>query len=302
MGQALHIVDLEGVLVYWNRAAEQIFGYSASEALGQNMNRLIVEERNVDVSNKILERNASSGENWTGIFPIRSKQGRLIQVIGTTSPFYDDSGTLVGIICVSVASDAFQDNIVRTSPGTEQNSLSSKPLGDDSYPPSSSWLCNPTCLTSTRPDFDLWHKPLKAILPSMISKLISRSKKNKVRPKMRTLEAAPSDHSRVDSSLKNVRLRNTFGYSADGKGASKNGVYVIITSGVKGISWSWESIQILQGVCGKEVSNNKETTNSMGTGSTSSSTRRKFYMETDYLNYDISLNNLTFREQIGRGT
>ncbi|KAI3968892.1 hypothetical protein MKW92_034594 [Papaver armeniacum] len=70
---------------------------------------------------------------------------------------------------------------------------------------------------------------------------------------------------------------------------------------------------MLQGAGGNEVSRslssstNSKGTSNMGSGSTSSSNsssspRRKFYMETDYLNYDISLNNLSFGEQIGRGS
>ncbi|KAI3960056.1 hypothetical protein MKW98_016780 [Papaver atlanticum] len=121
---------------------------------------------------------------------------------------------------------------------------------------------------------------------------------------MKTLEGALSDH-RVHPSLENICPRNPFGNSSDDKDASKTGVYKMITSRVKGISWSWESQQILQVAGGNEVSRSLSySTNSDGTSSmgSRSSPRRKFYMETDYLNYDISLNNLTFGEQIGRGS
>lgn len=132
---------------------------------------------------------------------------------------------------------------------------------------------------------------------------ISRSK-NKVCLKTKTLEAALSDH-RVHPSLENICPKNPFRNSSDGKDASKNGVYKMITSRVKGISWSWESQQIPQVAGGNEVSRSLSySTNSDGTSSmgSRSSPRRNFYMETDYFNYDISLNNLTFGEQIGRGS
>ncbi|KAI3960057.1 hypothetical protein MKW98_016781 [Papaver atlanticum] len=105
-----------------NRAAERIYGYSASEALGQNINGFIIEEQDVNAVNEILQRNAS-GENWTGIFPARNKQGWLFQVLATGAPLYDDSGTLVGIICVTIASESFQETMVPDSLGT-------KPLKD----------------------------------------------------------------------------------------------------------------------------------------------------------------------------
>ncbi|KAI3994982.1 hypothetical protein MKX01_019796 [Papaver californicum] len=162
MGQALHIVDLDGLIVYWDTAAEQIFGYSAPEALGQNINGLIIEERDFDAANEIIQRSAS-GKNWTGIFPIRNKQGRAFQALVTCSPLHDDSGTWVGLICLTLASESFQETIVPTSPGT-------KPLKDDSYP-SSSWLRN-SGLTTTRPVIGPRHQPLKATISWVISKLV----------------------------------------------------------------------------------------------------------------------------------
>ncbi|RZC62249.1 hypothetical protein C5167_023979 [Papaver somniferum] len=300
MGQALHIVDQDGLIVYWNRAAAQIYGYSASEALGQNINGFIIEVQDINAAAQIYGYSASilqinaSGENWTGIFPARNKQCRLFQVLATGAPLYDDSGTLVGIICVTIASKSFEETLVPDSLGT-------KPLKDNSYP-SSSWLHNGG-LTTTKPDFDARHKPLKSITSWLIPKLISRSK-NKVCLKTKTLEAALSDH-RVHPSLENICPRNPFRNSSDGKDASKNGVYKMITSRVKGISWSWESQQIPQVAGGNEVSRSLSySTNSDGTSSmgSRSSPRRNFYMETDYLNYDISLNNLTFGEKIGRGS
>ncbi|XP_026429682.1 serine/threonine-protein kinase STY46-like isoform X1 [Papaver somniferum] len=272
-----------------NRAAEQIYGYSASEALGQNIKGFIIEEQDINVANEILQRNAS-GENWTGIFPVRNKQGRLFEALGTTAPLHDDSGTLVGIICVSIAIESFQETIEPISLGTE-------PLKEDSYP-SSSWLCN-SGLTTTRPVFFPWYKRLKPIIALMISKLTSRSKR-------KTLEATVSDN-RVDASLNQLRPRNPFGDSADDNGASKTGVYKMITSRVKGILWSWENQQILQVAGGNEVSRSlSSSTNSKGTSNTgsgsTSSPRHRFYMETDYSNYNISLNNLSFGEQIGRGS
>ncbi|KAI3901379.1 hypothetical protein MKW92_024694 [Papaver armeniacum] len=284
MGQGLHIIDPEGLIVYWNRASEQIFGYSASEALGQNINGFIVEKQDFSAANEIIEKN-SLGENWTGIFPSRHKQGRQFEVLVTTSPLYDDRGTLAGIICVTIAPESIQET-------TEPVSLVTKPLEDDTYP-RSSWLRN-SGPTATRHVLDPWHKPLKVVIPSKISNLTWRSI-YKLWSKRKSFEATLSDH-RADASLKNLCPSNSFGDSR-----------------VKGISWSWENQQILQVAGGNEVFGSFFSTNSKGksiigngsgssTSSSSSSRRRRFYMETDYLNYDISLNNLTFGEQIGRGS
>ena len=41
---AIIFADREGAIRYWNRAAEQLFGYTSAEALGQNLD-LIIPER-----------------------------------------------------------------------------------------------------------------------------------------------------------------------------------------------------------------------------------------------------------------
>ncbi|MCK7582171.1 MAG: PAS domain S-box protein [Chromatiales bacterium] len=42
---AILMVDPAGAITYWNRAATTILGYSATEALGQNLHRLLAPER-----------------------------------------------------------------------------------------------------------------------------------------------------------------------------------------------------------------------------------------------------------------
>ncbi|KAL3812268.1 hypothetical protein ACJIZ3_013536 [Penstemon smallii] len=108
MGQAVHIFDLNCRVIYWNRSAENLYGYSASEALGQHIIELLSESRDFDVANTIVHR-VKLGESWTGQFPVRHKRGNRFVVIATNTPFYDDDGTLIGIICVSADSRPFQE-------------------------------------------------------------------------------------------------------------------------------------------------------------------------------------------------
>jgi PAS domain S-box-containing protein len=39
------MMDPNGAISYWNLAAERIFGYSAQEALGENLHDLLAPER-----------------------------------------------------------------------------------------------------------------------------------------------------------------------------------------------------------------------------------------------------------------
>ena len=44
IGDGVVISDAKGVIIYWNPAAERIFGFTESEALGQTLD-LIIPER-----------------------------------------------------------------------------------------------------------------------------------------------------------------------------------------------------------------------------------------------------------------
>ncbi|THU56962.1 hypothetical protein C4D60_Mb11t22730 [Musa balbisiana] len=101
MGQSVHIFDLDGRIIYWNRSAENLYGYAASEALGQNAIELLVDAHNFNIVGHIVQC-VTMGESWTGKFPVKNKSGECFLVISTNTPFYDDDDdSLAGIICVS---------------------------------------------------------------------------------------------------------------------------------------------------------------------------------------------------------
>jgi PAS domain S-box-containing protein len=100
VGQAIIATDLQGKIIYWNRAAKELYGWSTEEVMG----RPIVE---VTPSEELLERaedimsELSAGRSWSGEFVVRRKDGSIFPAMVTDSPVYDDQGTLVGIIGVS---------------------------------------------------------------------------------------------------------------------------------------------------------------------------------------------------------
>ena len=86
---------LEGVVTSWNTAAERIFGYSASEMIGQSIFRLIPEDRH-DVERDLLQR-LRRGENveFDEAERIR-KDGERIWISLSVSPVRDAEGRLIG--------------------------------------------------------------------------------------------------------------------------------------------------------------------------------------------------------------
>lgn len=87
--------DLRGIVVSWNRGAEKIFGYSASEIIGKPDTLLIPFERQTEAA-EILAKIAL-GESVQHFDTVRlQKDGSIINVDITVSPIKDEAGTIVG--------------------------------------------------------------------------------------------------------------------------------------------------------------------------------------------------------------
>ncbi|KAL2459334.1 PAS domain-containing protein tyrosine kinase family protein [Forsythia ovata] len=143
MGQSVHIFDLNYRIIDWNRSAENLYGYSAAEALGQDAIELLIDTRDFAVASDIVHRVAMR-EGWTGQFPVKTKRGDRFLAVVTNTPFYNDDGTLVGIICVSSDSRSFQEakeamsrakSLETDSSFSRQRSIASAKLGLDPQQP-----------------------------------------------------------------------------------------------------------------------------------------------------------------------
>ena len=95
----------DGIITSWNRAAERIFGYSASEVIGKSIAMLINPEY-PEEADEILDR-IRKGERIEHHETRRMrKDGRAISISLTVSPIQDREGKLVGIS--SIARDITQ--------------------------------------------------------------------------------------------------------------------------------------------------------------------------------------------------
>jgi len=91
---------LEGIVTSWNAGAEQMFGYTPEEAIGQSITMLIPPDR-IEEERMILER-LRSGKRIEHYETIRlTKNGRQIKVSLTISPIYDASGRVIGASKIS---------------------------------------------------------------------------------------------------------------------------------------------------------------------------------------------------------
>jgi PAS domain S-box-containing protein len=86
---------LEGIITSWNAGAERMFGYSASEMIGQSILRLIPPELHAEEYG-ILKR-LKAGERIKHCETIRiTKDGRRLPVALTISPIRGDDGKVLG--------------------------------------------------------------------------------------------------------------------------------------------------------------------------------------------------------------
>jgi diguanylate cyclase (GGDEF)-like protein/PAS domain S-box-containing protein len=100
VGQSVIATDLEGKVIYWNRAAEELYGWSAGEALGRKLRDLTLIEGLLEKVEEV-DSELRAGRPWSGEMLLRRKDGSHVPVFGTATPIFDDRGNLEGMIGAS---------------------------------------------------------------------------------------------------------------------------------------------------------------------------------------------------------
>ena len=100
VGQAVIATDLQSNVIYWNREAERIYGWSSAEAMGKNIVNLTPAEATHEQAVKLMKK-LSRGDTWSGAFFVKRKNGRNFLAYVTNSPILDSKGRLIGIVGVS---------------------------------------------------------------------------------------------------------------------------------------------------------------------------------------------------------
>ena len=101
VGQSVIATDLEGKVVYWNRAAEKMYGWTAEETIGRSILEVTPSQDMVERANEIMSE-MSQGKSWSGEFTVQRKGGTRFPALITDTPVHDEQGNLKGIIGVSV--------------------------------------------------------------------------------------------------------------------------------------------------------------------------------------------------------
>jgi PAS domain S-box-containing protein len=113
--------SLDGTVTNWNPSAERLFGYTATEMIGQSITRLFPEER-------LQEEQGIQQQILAGrLVPLfetvrRRKDGSLVEVAVTISPIHDREGRVIG------ASTNARDITERRQAAAEKQALDRKLL------------------------------------------------------------------------------------------------------------------------------------------------------------------------------
>jgi two-component system sensor kinase FixL len=87
--------DLNGLVFAWNGAAERLFGYTASEMIGQPLTVIFAPDR-LDEEALILGQIARGERVEQYETTRRCKDGQIIKILATVSPIKDAEGRIIG--------------------------------------------------------------------------------------------------------------------------------------------------------------------------------------------------------------
>ncbi|UCE18329.1 MAG: PAS domain S-box protein [Gemmatimonadota bacterium] len=96
-GDAIISLDAENTVLSWNEGAHEVFGYSQDEAIGKNIDELLIKE---DIRDEALQltRKAHGGEKIMTFESVRyAKDGRPKNVLITATPLKDPQGRTYAI-------------------------------------------------------------------------------------------------------------------------------------------------------------------------------------------------------------
>lgn len=103
---AILVSDNKGVISFWNKGAEQVFGYSAAEAVGQSLDLIIPENLRARHWEGYWRVMASGGTKYkTGLLssPGMRKDGSRVSLEFSMVLLHDENGAMQG--CASIMRD-----------------------------------------------------------------------------------------------------------------------------------------------------------------------------------------------------
>jgi PAS domain S-box-containing protein len=109
------VLDLHDRIIFWNRGAQQIFGWDAQEAIGSKHSALL--NTVFPVSHELLKEELISSGRWEGEFSPTRRDGRTLIVASRWTLQRDEAGAPVAILVTSndITENKSAENALRES-------------------------------------------------------------------------------------------------------------------------------------------------------------------------------------------
>jgi PAS domain S-box-containing protein len=105
--QAILAVDLTGRIIFWNRFAEKMYGWTEDEVQGRNIVEVLAAPLLMESARANMGQ-LRRGEGWSGEFLVQRRDGTAFIVHVSASLIQDDTTTLISIVALSHESTAQQ--------------------------------------------------------------------------------------------------------------------------------------------------------------------------------------------------
>lgn len=100
VGQAVIATDLAGTVIYFNPAAENLYGCPVAEALGRNILEINVPALSQTEAVEIMQQ-LHAGKTWSSEFLVQRQDGTVFPAHVSDSPVVNEAGQLIAIIGIS---------------------------------------------------------------------------------------------------------------------------------------------------------------------------------------------------------
>ncbi|MCL8013311.1 SpoIIE family protein phosphatase [Streptomyces sp. AS02] len=120
------VVDAAGRIVFWTPQAEDLFGYTAEEALGTYAARLFIQPEHLPAVAKLFAEVLETGRSWAGAFPVRHKDGSTRLTEFRNMRLLDDLGD---VYALGIAADHSLLKRVETDLALCERLISQSPIG-----------------------------------------------------------------------------------------------------------------------------------------------------------------------------
>ncbi|MFD9475280.1 SpoIIE family protein phosphatase [Streptomyces nojiriensis] len=127
------VLDTDGRITLWSPQAQDLFGWSAEEALGSYAAKLLVAEEYVDLVLELFAKVMAGGGAWAGVFPVRRKDGSTRLVEFRNMRLQDEHGRVyaLGIACDEAVLRGVERDLALSVPLVAQSPLGLAVLDTD---------------------------------------------------------------------------------------------------------------------------------------------------------------------------